>query len=101
MAATGVGARPFADRQAVMDVSPMLWSCVGWINPKCLNGVNRLQHLFDFWPICEPPKDLAAGTHKGHVRVALARLDGAQDVDAGDDGPIVVRCTADECKEAP
>jgi hypothetical protein len=65
-----------------------------------LDRVDRLQHALDLGPAGEGQEDLAAGAHIGDGREGLARTDSAQDVDARDDGAVVVRSPADIGEDA-
>src|SRR6202040_1022733 len=100
MTATCVGAWPFTDGQTVVNVPPVLRRRVDRIDVESLNGVDRLQDLFDIRPPGKTKEALSAGAHVGDGRVAFARSDCAQDVHAGDDSAVVVRRPADECKDA-
>jgi len=73
---------------------------IGWIDAERLDGIDCLQHLFDLRPPGNAQQTFAAGAHIWHRRVALARRDRAQDVDAGHDGSVVVRGPADEREDA-
>src|SRR6266852_6365341 len=99
----GLGVRSwlFANRQAVVDVLPVLWRRIGRIDAERLDGIDRLQHLFDLRPPGNAQQAFAAGAHKRHRDVALARHDGAQDVDVRYDGSVVVPSPADEGKDVP
>src|SRR6266496_4575330 len=99
MTATCVGPWLLTDGQTVVNMPPVLRRRVGRIDLDRLNGVDRLQDFFDIRPPREAQQALSARAHVGHGRVALARPDGAQDVDAGDDGAGVVRRPADERKD--
>src|SRR5262249_29322868 len=68
--------------------------------PERFDGVDRLYDLLDLRPAGQAQQALPARAHERHGRVVLARSDGAQDIDAGDDGAVVVRRPADERKDA-
>src|SRR5712691_920011 len=100
MAAVRVGSQPLADGQAVMDLPPVVGRSVRGIDPKRLDGVDRLQHLLDLRPTGKVKQAFSARSHVGHGRVARAGSHGAQDVDARDDGAVVVGSPADKRKDA-
>src|SRR5215467_14052816 len=100
MAAARVGPRLFADRETVVDVPPVLRRGVRGIDPERVDDVDRLQDLLDLWPSGHAQQTLPAGAHEGHGRVPFARSNGPQDIDAGDDGAVVVRGPADEREDA-
>ena len=68
---------------------------VGGIDAELLDGIDRLQHALDLRPAGDAQQDFAAGTDEGTVEIGFAGRDGAQDVDARDDGAEVVRRPAD------
>src|SRR5215467_2021231 len=100
MAAARVGPRLFADRKTVVDMPPVLRCGVRRIDPERIDRVDRLQHLLDLRPSGLAQQALPAGTHERHGQIAFTRSNGPQDVDAGDDGPVVVRGPADEREDA-
>ena len=64
---------------------PVVGGCVGRVDVERLNGVDQLQHPFDPRPARKPQQDVAAGTHIGHCRTALAGRNCAQYIDARND----------------
>src|SRR5260370_25355387 len=95
-----VGSRLLADGQAVVDVLPVVGCGISRIDAERLDGVDRLQHLLDLRPPGNAQKTLPTGAHIRHRRVALARRDRTQDIDAGYDGSVVVRSPTDEGEDA-
>ena len=82
MPAAGVGSRLLADKEAVVNVPPMLWRGIRRVDAECLDEIDRLQHFLDFRPAGDVQQTFPARENMGHCRVALAWSDGAQDVDA-------------------
>ena len=80
-----VESRRLADRQAVVDVMPVIMCGFAGIDAQCFDRVCQLQHAFDLGPAGEPQQDVAAGTHIGHCRTALAGRNCAQYIDARND----------------
>lgn len=78
----------------------MLRGRVSGIEAERFDDVDRLQDLLDLRPAGETQKALSAGTNEGNGRVTLARPNGAQNIDARDDGAVVVGCPANEGKDA-
>src|SRR5216684_5046095 len=95
-----VGSWPFADRHTIVDVLPVLWGSIGWIDAERLDGIDGLQHLLDLGPSGNLQQTFAAGTHMGHGDVALAGHDRAQDIDARQGGSVLVPSPADEGEDA-
>src|SRR5262249_13213308 len=91
-----VAARHFVDRQAVMNVMPMVRRGVGRIDTERLDSINRLQDLLDFRPAREAQQDFCAGVDIRDSRIAFPRWHGPQDVDARSNGAIVIGGPADE-----
>jgi hypothetical protein len=83
-----------------MNVMPMVGCGVSRIDAERLDGVDRLQHFFDFPPAGETQEDFCSGVHIGHGRIAFAGCHCAQDIDARDDGAVRIRCPADEGEDA-
>jgi hypothetical protein len=83
-----------------VDVPPVVRRNVGRIDAQRLDGINRLQHAFDLRPAVYPQQTLPAGADKADRRTGLARTNGAQDVDARDDGAKIVGRPADESEDA-
>src|SRR5260370_15033320 len=96
-----VGSGLLADGQAIVDVRPVLRRGIGRIDAERLDGIDGLQHLLDLGPPGNLQQTFAAGAHIGHGDVALARHDGAQDVDARYGGPVIVAGPADKGENAP
>ena len=100
MARTCVCPRGFIDRQPVVDVVPIVVRGVGRVDAERLDGVDQLQHPFDFGPTGQPQQNVATGPHVGHGSAALARHDGPQDIDPRDDCAEVTRGPAHERENA-
>ena len=69
---------------------------IGGIDAERLDGVDGLQHALDLRPAVDLQQDVAAGSDEGQRLERFAGTNGAQDVDARDDGAEVVRRPADE-----
>ena len=100
MALAGVGARQISGGETVVDMLPVVGAGLGRIDADLFDGVDRLQHALDFRPAGNAQQDLAAGAHVRNSRIGFAACDGAQNVDARDDGAEIVRGPADIGEEA-
>ena len=100
MPAGAVRPRPFANRQSVMDVPPVLGRGIGRIDAERFDDIDRVEDFLDFRPAGETQQALPAGTNKRHGRVALARTNGAQDVDPRNYRAVVVGCPTNEGEDA-
>jgi hypothetical protein len=98
--ANGVRSRGFIDRQAVVDVAPIVGRGISRIDVERLDSIDQLQHPFDLWPTGQSQENLPAWIDPGDRRIALPRCRGAQDVDTGLDRSKVVGCPAYEGKDA-
>ena len=78
MTSLRIRARVFVDREPVVNVLPMIRGDIRRIDAKSLNGVDRLQHPFDFLPADQPQQTLRPGLHIGHGRAPLSGRDRAQ-----------------------
>ena len=96
-----VGARCVAGGEPVVNVPPVIGTGVGGIDAELLDGVDRLQHALDLRPARDAQKDVAARPHGANRGVGFTGRDGAQDVDARDDGAVIVRRPADNTKMLP
>jgi len=99
MPARAVGPRPLADRQAVMNMPPMLGCGIDRIDAERFDDIDCLQDLLDLRPAGETQEALPAGTYEGNGRVTLPVPNGAQNIDARDDGAVVVGYPANESKD--
>jgi hypothetical protein len=88
-----------ADRQAVVDVTPVIGRGVRRIDAERRDRVDGLKHFLDLLPAREMQEALAARADMRNGREGFARADRPQDVDAGQDGSVVVGRPADERKE--
>ena len=52
--------RHFVDGQTIVDVVPIVGSCVGPVDAERLDGIDNLQYPFDLRPTGQPQQDLAA-----------------------------------------
>jgi hypothetical protein len=86
-----VSTRHLARDEPVLDVPPVVRTGLSGIDTGRLDGVDRLQDTFDFWPTGDAQEDLAAGADVADCRVGFAGRDSTQDVDARDDGAEIVR----------
>ena len=100
MPAGRIGPGPLADRQAVVNVAPMLGRSFGRIDAERLDDIDRLQDLLDLRPAGETQQAFSAWAHEGHGRVTLAGPNGAQNVDPRDHSAVVVGCTTNDGKDA-
>ena len=100
MPAARVGPRLLADEEAVVNVPPMLRRGIRGIDAECLDEIDRLQDFLDFRPTGDVQETFPARDDVGHGRVALAWSDGAQDVDAREDGSVVIGGPANESEDA-
>ena len=96
----GVAARLLVDGQAVVHVVPVVRRRIRRINAKRLHSIDRLQDFLDLWPSGEAQQNLPTRTHIRHGRAALAWLYCAQNIDARENCAVVVRCPANEGKDA-
>jgi hypothetical protein len=96
MAATGIGSWRLTYRQAVVDVMPVIGRSVGRIDAECFYGVDRLKHFLDLPPTRQVQQALATGAYMRNGREGFARRDRSQNVDARQDGSVVVGRPADE-----
>ena len=81
-------------------MTPVIRRSVGRINSECRDGIDCLKHFLDRRPARLVQQAFAARTHMRNGLEGLAGADRAQDVDARQDGPVVVGCPADERKDA-
>src|ERR1700730_4188138 len=80
----------FSNGQAVVDVTPVIGRGVCGIDAERRDGIDRMKHLLDLPPAGQIQQALAAGAHVRDGRAALAWRDGSQDIDARQDGSVVV-----------
>src|SRR6516225_4705471 len=99
MPAASVGSRLFTDGQAVVDVPPVIGSSVGRIDAERLDGIARLKHFLDLPPGGQMQQALASRAHMRNGREGFAGPYRTQDVDARQDGAVVVGRPADERKD--
>src|SRR6516165_12119509 len=100
MPAAAVGSWLFSNGQAVVDVTPVIGRSVRGIDAERRDGVDRMKHLLDLPPAGQLQTALAAGAHVRDGGAALAWRDGSQDIDARQDGSVVVGRPADESEDA-
>ena len=100
MPAARVGPRLLTDEHAVVNVPPMLWRGIRRVDAECFDEIDRLQDFLDFRPAGDVQQTFPARENMGHCRVALAWSDGAQDVDAREDGSVVIGGPANESEDA-
>ena len=100
MAGSRVWPRYFVDRQSVVNVVPIIRRRVGCIDAESLNDIDHLQDTFDLRPTGQSQQALPTRRDPGHGRVRLSRCRRAQDIDAGQDGPEIVRRPTDESEDA-
>ena len=95
MSLAAVQARCLSGCEPVVNMSPVVRTGVGGIDPDLLDGVDRLQHALDPRPARGAQEDFSARAHIGNCREGFAPPDGAQDVDPRDDGTEVARRPSD------
>ena len=78
------------------DVTPMVRRDVAGIDAERFDGVDVPKHVLDLRPALNLQQDFAAGAHERNRLIGLARHDRAQNVDARNDGAVVVGGPADE-----
>jgi hypothetical protein len=84
------------DGQSVMNVLPILWRSVSWMDTECLHGIDDLEDFFDLGPAGEAQERFSTRTHIRDSRVPLAWSHRSQNVDARKGRAIVVGSPADE-----
>jgi hypothetical protein len=77
-----VAARLLIDGQSVMNVLPILWRCVSWMDTECFHGIDGLEDFFDLGPAGEAQERFSTRTHIRDSRVALAWSHRSQNIDA-------------------
>lgn len=85
---------------AIGDVPPVIWSDIAGVDVGALHCIDVAEYLLDFRPGFDLQEDVAAGTHERQRLIGFARLDGAHDVDAREDGAEVVGSPTDEGEDA-
>ena len=100
MPGLSVGSRPLADRHTIVDMLPVLWGSIGRIDAERLDRIDGLQHPLDLGPPGNLQQTFASRAYIRHGDVALARRDGAQDIDARYGGSVLVPSPANEGEDA-
>ena len=95
-----IGVEGLVDAETVMKMPPMVRRNLRGLDAERLDRIDGEEHGFDLRPAVEPKQDVAARTDEGQRLIALARANGADDVDARDHRAIVVGGPADEGEEA-
>jgi hypothetical protein len=72
MAVRDVGARWFAGREPVVELSPMIGTSVSRIDAELIDGIDHLEHALDLGPAGQAEQNLAARPHKWHGRESFA-----------------------------
>lgn len=83
----------------VMDMPPMIGINVAGIDLQSFDCVDDLEKTLDLGPAFNIQQNLTAGAHEWQSLERLASADGAQNVDARQDGAIVIGCPANECED--
>ncbi len=65
-----------------MDMAPMIWCGILWIDAEGLDDVDRFEHPLDFRPAGKAEQNFAAGCDTGDRRDQGAGWNGAQNVNA-------------------
>jgi hypothetical protein len=89
-----------AGADPVADMPPVVGRDLASIDAGSFHRVDMAEHLFDLGPAFDLEQNVAARTHERQRLIGFARLDGAHDVDARDDGAEVVGRPADEGEDA-
>src|SRR5258706_11887059 len=100
MPGLSVGSRPLVDRHTIVDMLPVFWGSIDRIDAERLDRIDGLQHLLDLGPPGNLQQTFAARAYIRHGDVALARRDGAQDIDARYGGSVLVPSPANEGEDA-
>src|SRR5260221_5449563 len=95
-----VAARRVTCGEPVVNVSPVIGTGVGGIDAELLDGVDRQQHALHVRPARDAQKDVASGPHGANRGVGFTWRDGAENVDARDDGAVIVAGPADKSEDA-
>ena len=95
-----IGARTLTNRDPVVEMAPMGRRNVFRVDAEFFYGVDRFQNPLDLRPTGEAEQDLAAGPYARDRRDRRAWPSGAQYVDTGSDGAMVICCPPDEGKDA-
>jgi hypothetical protein len=95
-----VAARLFINEQAVMNVLPILWRSVGWMDAKCFYGIDRLEDFLDLGPAGEAQESFSARAHIRDCRATFAWSHRSQNVDARNGRAVVIGGPADEREDA-
>jgi hypothetical protein len=62
------------DGQSVMNVLPILWRCVSWMDTECFHGIDDLEDFFDLGPAGEAQERFSARTHIRDCRITSPGL---------------------------
>ena len=84
-----------------MDMAPIVRRSFGGVDVERFDRVDQKQHLLDARPAARLQQDFTTGPHRGQRLIAVACANGAQDVDARNDGAKAIRCPADEGEDSP
>ena len=95
-----IGSERFADRQTIVNVTPIVRCCVGRIDAQRVDDVDHLQHVLDLRPAGRPQQDVSARAHERNRCAGFAGPDGTQDVDARRNRAVIVGRPAYEGKDA-
>lgn len=101
MLLAGVGSRDVTGGEPVVDMAPIVRRSFGGIDVERFDRVGQKQYAFDARPAARLQQDFTTGPYRGQRLIAFARTDGAQDVDALDDGAKAIRGPADEGEDSP
>src|SRR5579883_1914952 len=96
----GVAARLLAGGQTVVDMPPVMRRHLARVDADRFDRIDGLEDALDLRPALHLEKDVAAGPHEGQRLIALARRDRAHDVDAREDGAMVIGGPAHEGEDA-
>ena len=79
-------------------LAPVVGIDLGRVDPETLDSIDMAQDLLDLGPAFDLQQNLATGTHEGQRLTGATRRDRAHNVDARNNGSVVIRRPADEAK---
>ena len=100
MLARTIRARCFANSHSVVDMAPMVRRDLDRVDAACLDRVDKLEHALHLRPAIDAQEDVRAGRDGRHRLARRSRLNGAQDVEAREHGPVLIRGPSDQREDA-
>ena len=95
-----ISAWRFADGHSVVDVAPMVRRDLDRLDAARLNGVDELEHALHLRPAVDAQEDVRSGRDGRHRLARRSRLNSAQDVEAREHCPVLIRGPSDQRKDA-